>query len=50
MDNNLKQFATDLATQSTTHKQWLAIVRFGLTQLLEDQPYFIGLITDETEP
>lgn len=38
-------FAIDLTDYCKTHEEWLCVVRFGLKQLLENQPLLIEIIT-----
>lgn len=41
--------ARTLTAQCQTHEEWLAIVRYGLPALLEDQSILIELILREAE-
>ncbi len=38
-------FAIDLTDYCKTQEEWLCVVRFGLNQLLENQPLLIEIIT-----
>jgi|GEM_PF-3018595 len=46
-DAEHENFAIKLTDQCQTHKEWLAIVRYGLATLLQNQPLLIEIIVRE---
>lgn len=47
MTNEQENFAIQLTNDCKTHEQWLAVVRFGLKTLLEDQTLLFEIIVRE---
>jgi hypothetical protein len=41
------KFINELAAQTKTHADWLVLMRFGLNQLLSNQPLLMALIEAE---
>lgn len=44
----LKNFIIELGTQTKTHDDWLAVMRFGMLTLLQNQDVLIELISIES--
>lgn len=42
-----ENFVIDLTTAAKTHEEWLSIVRFGMSQLIENQPLLAEVICRE---
>ena len=42
-----ENFAIKLTDQCSTHSEWLAVVRYGLATLLQNQPLLIEIIVRE---
>lgn len=49
MTEEQKQFAHSLLNQTKTYDEWLAVMRFGLPTLLQDQGVLIGAIMTQAE-
>lgn len=49
MTTEQQQFAIDLADKASSHEQWLAIVRFGLGTLINNQPLLAEIICREAQ-
>lgn len=49
MEARARHFVTDLIKNTQTHEEWLAVVRFGLGTLLQNQPLLIECIATEAE-
>jgi hypothetical protein len=47
MTQEQEQFAVDLTDNAKTHEDWLAIVNFGMRQLLTDSGLLMELIVRE---
>lgn len=47
MNNNYETFVIQLTDECENHEQWLAIVRFGLKTLLENQVFLMEIILRE---
>jgi hypothetical protein len=45
----IENFAVKLTNDCETHEAWLAVVRYGLGTLLENQSLFIEIIVREAE-
>lgn len=46
-NEQMRVFAQNLARECTDHTQWLAVIRYGLGFLLDNQPLLIELLTWE---
>lgn len=49
MTTELENFAVQLTDKAKTHDEWLAIVRFGLGTLLDNQSVLAEIITREAQ-
>jgi hypothetical protein len=47
--NDAANFAVKMADACATHAEWLALVRFGLGTLLEDQALLIEIVVREAD-
>ena len=47
MTQEERQFAIGLTDNCKTHKEWLAVLNFGLDRLLKNQPLLIKIIVCE---
>lgn len=48
MSEDKKNFAKSLTDNCKTHDEWLTVIRFGLSTLLEDQNFLFELISQES--
>jgi hypothetical protein len=46
-EEEMHEFALNLAGQCSDHTAWLTVIRYGLGFLLDNQPLLIELITHE---
>jgi hypothetical protein len=46
-DSERENFAVTITDTCNTHQEWLAVVRYGLGSLLENQPLLIEIIVRE---
>lgn len=49
MTEQQKQFASNLLAQTKSYEEWLAVMRFGLPTLLQDQEVLIASILSQAE-
>lgn len=48
-NESVESFARSLAEQTNTHNEWLAVMKYGMGTLLENQPLLIFLIDAEAK-
>ncbi len=49
MTEQQKQFAHNLLNQTKTYEEWLAVMRFGLPTLLQDQEVLVDAMMTQAE-
>lgn len=49
LDNDMENFAVNLTDDCKTHEEWLAVVRFGLGTLMQNQLLLVEIIWREAE-